>query len=551
MTNTNRVLVIGLDGATPDLLFPWANEGKLPHLADLINNGVSGSLRSTIPPITAPAWTSFMTGKNPGKHGLFHFIARPRQNYDYTPVNAKDNHAQTLWSILSESNKKVGVMQVPMTFPPEKVNGFIISGLGTPGIDSNFTYPMELREKLLEDFKFKLHSTEIYMKNNEDTFLADLEETERKKEKIVRYLMKEYAWDFFMVVFMMTDIVQHFFWKYMDITHPAHNVKEPEKYKNAILNCYQLMDNIIGNILSDIDEDTTVIIMSDHGFGPLCKEIHLNYWLKSLGLQKYDGTYSSKIELWLLKRGLSVERISELAKKNGLHGITKMLPKNIKKKVPKRDALSAINWQGTKAYSYGNLGFICINLRGREPEGIVPQEEYEDIRNYIIKELQGLKDPESGKNIVETIFKREQLYIGPYVGDAPDLVVAMDMTYQEIATFSELFVNSVGSIEARDINRRRSGQHRINGTFIMKGKNIKQNSKVENAEIIDLAPTILYNMGIPVPSDMDGKVLKDTFNPDYLNQNSIKYKEIPSGKTSLESKEKIKKRLRGLRYNKK
>jgi predicted AlkP superfamily phosphohydrolase/phosphomutase len=545
MTNKNRVFVIGLDGATPDLLFPWAKEGKLPHIAELINNGVSGNLRSTIPPITAPAWTSFMTGKNPGKHGLYHFIARPK-NYEYTPMNAKDNHAQTLWSLLSELNKKVGVLQVPMTYPPENVNGFIICGLGTPSSDSNFIYPENLREKLLQDFGFKLQSTEIYMKNNEDNFLADLEQTEHKKEYVTRYLMKENDWDFFMVVFSMTDIVQHFFWKYMDEMHPAHDVNESEKYKNAILNCYQLMDEIIGNIISDMDEDTTVIIMSDHGFGPLHKELHLNYWLKSIGLQKFNDGHASRAKFWLLKHSLSFERVGELMSKIKLRGMSRIMPNNILNIIPKRDALSSINWRETKAYSYGNLGLICINLKGREAEGIVPQDEYEELRDYIIKNLRELKDPENGKYIVDTVFKREELYTGPYVDYAPDLIVMMDMTYQERATFGDFLVGSVGRIEEKNISMRRSGQHRMNGVFIMKGKNIRKNSKIEDAEIIDLAPTILYTMRVPIPSDMDGKVLKDAFDPDYLKQNPIQYREIPTDKTSSEYKlkENIKERLR-------
>lgn len=553
MINKNRVLVIGLDGATPDLLFPWAKDGKLPHIADLINNGISGKLRSTIPPLTAPAWTSFMTGKNPGKHGLYHFIARPTKNYEYTPMNAKDNHAQTLWALLSELNKKVGVLQVPMTYPPEKVNGFIVCGLGTPGSDSNFTYPKQLRENLLKDFKFKLQSTEIYIKNNEDNFLADLEQTERKKEEVTRYLMKEYVWDFFMVVFSMTDIVQHFFWKYMDAMHPAHDAKESEKYKNAIMNSYQLMDEIIGNIISDVDEDTSVIIMSDHGFGPLHKELHLNYWLKSIGLQKSNDGYASRVKFWLLKHSLSFERASELMSKIKLRGMSRIMPDNIINIIPKRDALSAINWRETKAYSYGNLGLICINLKGREAEGVVPQEEYDGLRDYIIKELRELKDPENGKYIVDTVFKREELYNGPYVNDAPDLVVMMDMTYQERATFGDFLVGSVGRIEEKNISMRRSGQHRMNGVFIIKGKNIRKNPKIENAEIIDLAPTILYMMDVPVPSDMDGKVLKDAFDPDYLKQNPVLYKEVPTDKKSPEYqiKTKLRERLRGLQTSKK
>ena len=556
-----EVFIIGLDGATPDLVFPWAKEGKLPNLAKLINNGVSGELKSTLPPLTAPAWTSFMTGKNPGKHGLFHFVARPGSNYDYVPVTAKDNNAKTIWSILSEHGKTVGVMQVPMTYPPEKVKGFIVSGLGTPSPDSEFTYPANLREKLLKDFKFKIQSTEIYRKNNEDKFLKDLEYTEQKKAEVTKYLMEHYDWNCFMVVFMMTDIVQHFFWKDMDTKHPKHDSEatrdSAKKYGNAILNCYQKLDAIIGDLLKLVDENTTVIIMSDHGFGPLYKELHLNYWLRSKGLQNYMDSGMAKGKHWLLKKGLSFEGLGEFTAKIKLRGVSKYLPKKIISAIPKRDALSCIDWSKTKVYSFGNLGMIYINLKGREPEGIVePGLEYDELREYIIKELYELKDPETNKKIVDRIYKREEIYFGPCVDNAPDLLVVTDMIYQEKATFGDFLVSTVGDIEEKDVRMRRSGQHRMNGIFIMKGKNIQKHKEIKNAEIIDLAPTILYLIDVPIPHDMDGKVLESAFESDYLKSNLIQYEEV-SGLIqkkdsdyfmSEEDEEKVKERLKALGY---
>ena len=520
----NKVLVIGLDGATPQLVFPWAKEGKLPNLAKLVEDGVSGNLRSILPPMTAPAWTSFMTGKNPGKHGVYHFIEYVHKTYDYRIITTKDIKSKTLWRIMSESNKKVGIMQVPMIYPPEKVNGFIVSGgITTPGPEGDFTYPLELRDFLLKEFDFKVGSTERYYEGNEDAFIADLNYTEEKKAEATSYLMKNYDWDFFMVVFTNIDALQHFFWKYMDSTHPGHNQEKAKKYGDTIFNYYLKLDGIVGDMLNNVDEDTTVIIMSDHGFGPLYKELHLNKWLRDLNLLKLkEKKDASFYRYWLSRSGLTREMLTMLLIKLGLKRIIDVIPQGIKKSIPSHYVPSEIDWSKTKAYSVATHGLMYINLKGRNPEGIVePGKEYEELRDYIIKELYKLRDPETGKTVVDRVYKREELYNGEYVHKAPDLFVLTDMTYQNIGTLDNTLIRPSWKLEEVDsgkfsslLMKQRtlaSGNHRINGIFIIKGKNIKKDMIIENAEIIDIAPTILYLMGEPIPSDMDGKVLKDAF----------------------------------------
>ena len=520
----NKVLVIGLDGATPQLVFPWAMEGKLPNLAKLMENGVSGNLRSTIPPMTAPAWTSFMTGKNPGKHGIYHFIEYVHKSYDYRIVTTKDIKAKTLWSILSELGMKVGVMQVPMIYPPEKVNGFLISGgITTPGPKSDFAYPPELREFLLEEFDFKVGITEKYYEGNEDAFIADLSHTEERKAEATIHLMKNCDWDFFMVVFTNIDALQHFFWKYMDTTHPGYDPEEAKKYGDTIFNYYQKLDGIVGDMLNNVDEDTTVVIMSDHGFGPLYNELHLNKWLMDLNLLKLKEKRDvSFYRYWLSKNGLNREMISMLLIKLGLKRIIDVIPQRIRKSMPSHYTPSDIDWSKTKAYSVATHGLLYINLKGRNPEGIVESgKEYEELRDYIIKELHNLRDPETGKTVVDRVYKREELYNGEYVNKAPDLFVLTDMTYQNIGTLDNTLIRpswklegaQSGKVSALLMKQRTlaSGNHRKDGIFIMKGRDIRKNVIIKNARIIDIAPTILYNMGVPIPLDMDGEALKDAF----------------------------------------
>jgi predicted AlkP superfamily phosphohydrolase/phosphomutase len=513
-----RVLVIGLDGATPQLVFKWAKEGKLPNLSKLIENGASGNLRSTIPPMTAAAWTSSVTGNNPGKHGIYHFIEYQHKTYDYRIISSRDVKSKTIWKILNEQGKSVGIMQVPITYPPEKVNGFMVTdGLTTPGPESSFTYPKELKNELLADFDFMIASTEKYYEGNEENYIKDLVSIEEKKSQATIKLMKRYDWDFFMVVYSHIDAMQHFFWKYMDETHPGYDAEKAKKYGDAILNIYQKLDSIVGDMLEVVDEDTTVIIMSDHGFGPLYKELHLNKWLKDLGLLNVKRKEDTS---WLSKSGVTREMAYLFLVKLGLNKITKMIPENLKKGMPSHYTPTSVDWSRTKAYSLATHGMMYINLKGRNPEGIVePGEEYEKLRDFIIQELYALKDPETGKKIVDKVFKSEELYFGGGANNAPDIFVLTDMTYHNIGRLDDYLIKPAWKLDASDLsgkfslmNKQRSlgsGNHRMDGIFIMKGKTVKKNSIVENAQIIDIAPTVLHLMGVPVAEDMDGKVLKE------------------------------------------
>ncbi|RLI74042.1 hypothetical protein DRP04_15145 [Archaeoglobales archaeon] len=462
-----------------------------------------------------------MTGKNPGKHGIYHYIEYVHETYDYRVVTSSDIKSRRLWSILSDFGKKVGVVQVPMVYPPDKVNGFFISGgLTTPSDENiNFTYPPNLRDLLIKKFKFKIGITERCYEGNEDNFLADVNYTDERKAKVTLYLMKNYDWDFFMVVFVNLDAVQHFFWRYMDTTHPGYDPEKAKKYGDAILNCYKKYDGFIGKMLDVIDDETTVIVMSDHGFGPLYKELHLNKWLMDKNLLKVKEKKDIPFHRYLLSRtGLTREMVATLVNKLHLEKIAKSMPKRLKRALPSHYVPFEIDWSRTKAYSVATHGLLYINLKGRNPSGIVePGEEYEELRNYIIRELYKLKDPENGKKIVVRVYKREELYRGKYVNKAPDLLVMTDMTYQNIGTLDNTLLRPSWKPEEGKLSlltKQRplaSGSHRMEGIFIMKGENVKRNEKIKNAEIIDIAPTILHMMGVPVPLDMDGKVLKDAF----------------------------------------
>lgn len=549
MKERNKVLVVGLDGATFDILRPWIEQGKLPILRKLMENGVSDSLTSTIPPMSSPAWPSFMTGKNPGKIGVFDFVERRPDSYDYTVVSSKSIDGKVLWNILSEAGKKVGIINVQVTYPPQEVNGFMISGMPAPSVR---THPASLLDELRKEVgEYRLRIEEVYGKGREDSFIEDLYRVTDIREKTTLFLMKKYDWDFFMVMFFGTEFVQHTFWSYMDHTHPDHDPQKSEKYGNVILEYFQKIDDIIGKIIKNTDENTTLIIMSDHGHGPLHKVLYINRWLMELGLLNFKRNILTRIKLWLCKYNLPV-RLYDFSIKLGLGKLRKLVSQRrqtnlVNVFISFRD----VDWLRTKAYSHGHIGSIFINLKGREPDGIVePGKDYHKLRTYIIKKLCELRDPETGEKVVDKVFRKEEVYSGSYVDRAPDIIFIMkDMKYiAEFGSFGFHHDSLFGSPILRS-----TGTHRMNGIFIMKGKNVKRNSVVKGAKIIDLAPTILYLMGVPVPSDMDGKVLTDALYPSFVSSNPIRYEKVMKKpeeqfEWSDEEEKEVKERLRRLGY---
>jgi predicted AlkP superfamily phosphohydrolase/phosphomutase len=478
--SNERIFVLGVDAATLDIIKPLVRRGELPTFGRLIKEGVSGQLTSVTPPVTAPAWGSFATGKKPGKHGLFNFYCRQEDSYNIIPINSAHLRSVAIWNILSEKGKKVGVINVPFTYPPEKINGFMITGKMTPRRESErgFTYPASLKEELIQevgDYRMDLSDeTKWYTEGNEDAFIKDLYQMAENRAQTVLYLMKKYEWDVFIVVFTFIDDVQHWLWHYMDPKNPRYNTKGAKEYGNVIYQLYRKMDLILETILESFN-NTTIIIVSDHGAGPLYKLIHINNWLMDLGMLRVKENPISQAKLWMFKHGINPENVYSLLRKPGLRSLLRILRRKFSSMgSEKRErtlktlrkiflSISDIDWSKTKAYSFGVWAPIYINLKGREPEGIVePGKEYEDLRDFLVDELRKLEDPETGCRIVDKVYKREELYAGPYSNDAPDVAFLPRDTYMASGHF-EFLSNSLVSPSYW------SGSHRMNGVIIMKG----------------------------------------------------------------------------------
>lgn len=532
-TSPNRVIVIGLDCATFDLIKPWAQQGHLPNLARLMAQGSHGVLRSTIPTISPAAWTSFMTGKNPGKHGIFDFFQRKSDSYDTFIVRNNLPAQGTLFRHLSEAGYRVGVANVPMTYPPEPVNGFMISGLGAPD-NFAYTYPPELVNRLKEQ-QYTINNPPFSAETAGEFFDVLVHNTNLRANAILELLRQE-AWDFFMVVFRDIDTILAFYWHYMDPTHPLHNPDEGAKYGHAILEYHKQVDTIIGQMLEAFGEGIT-LVMSDHGGGPLHKEVHLNRWLAQEGFLGFRERKDFKSALLASLRSVGITRDS-ITKAIGwpaVDWLKSRLPLTARTWIPweSPNLVEMIDWSKTQAYSFGHIGQIFINLRGREPQGIVsPGEEYHQVVSKIVERLKQLQDPETGEFVVTAIYLRDEIYSGVFTDRSPDInVVFCDMRY--LTHIGTEFSHE--AIFGPPVHNE-TGTHRLDGMLIVHGDPIRQGLELgQPANIIDLAPTIYYLMGVSIPEDTDGRILNAVLKSDFLATHQVTHTESISQEEKLEA----------------
>lgn len=531
MSTNCRILVIGLDGASLDLIEPWAQAGYLPTLAAMMETGSHSRLRSVLPVVSAAAWATFMTGTNPGKHGVFDFLSRQPRTYKLRPVNRQDIAYPSLWRLMSEQGRRVSVLNVPMTYPPEPVRGFLVSGLGTPNFKT-FTHPPDLGDRLLED-GYRVNRRVYYPSNDEEAFLRDSYEITERLTTTARSLMTERAWDFFMIVYRDTDDIAHGFWRHMDPTHPDHDPTYSGEYQSVILDYYRMLDEHLGTLVDAAGPDTTIFVISDHGVGPLYKEVFLNEWLHQEGYLTYQARAHhlqvlsdiglTRANVSRLLRAAKLERIEQLIKDN-LGERIDMLPRTAH-----CDLNQGIDWSRTRAYSFGYQGQIYVNLAGREAQGIVqPGAEYKGVRDRLCERLGDWTDPVDGQPVVDRVYRKEELYHGPQMGHAPDLVISMrDLAYttrqgRELGNRSgEIF----GSTRMRE-----SGGHRLYGTLIAAGPGIlKAQEERPVAWLGDIAPTVLHILGCSVPSSVDGRVLTEWLIPSLAERPVSKYQRTALG----------------------
>jgi predicted AlkP superfamily phosphohydrolase/phosphomutase len=569
MKKAPKVVVIGLDAATWTVIRPWMAEGKMPNLAKLMKAGVSGALESILPPITPPAWTSFMTGKNPGKHGIFHFVETEHGGYAMNYANATSRRSQTVWKLLNDAGYSVGTMNIPFTYPPERLNGFQISGMDTPSETSPFIHPPELREELVEhlggiqlDIRFLGAMSNDERRNQ---VLAEMKQMDEQWTKAALYLLENHPQDVMMFVFMSIDTVQHYFWQHMDKDHFIHDPKLAPKFGDAVRNVYERLDAAAGQIINRLPPETTVFVVSDHGGGPVVdRTIFLNRYLAQLGLLHYHEKATSgirglgkkilRLAFSSLRRTLSSRQKSRLAL---------LFPKIRQKGEMAYSSFTSIDWSRTKAYCSEVLASppsIWINLKGVKPQGTVNPEQYDTLVDFIIEKLAELKDPRTGKPVINRVYRRNEIFHGPFAHEGADLVLdwwSEDSLFSTQPSFPEdtnkpaLIIREHRPSETSEWG----GTHRLYGIVIAGGPAFKSGAEIANARLIDIAPTLLHLLNVPVPEDMDGKVLTGIFHPDFLSVHAVRAgaasgtsgADRPSGYTDEESA-KVEERLQALGY---
>jgi predicted AlkP superfamily phosphohydrolase/phosphomutase len=556
---SKKLLFIGLDGGTFDVLDPFMDAGLMPRLKRLIEEGVRGPLETTIPPITPTAWVSWMTGKNPGKHGVFEFLLRRKGSgaLPDMPVSSNARDGLPFWDVLGQTGKRAIVTNVPCTYPPKIENGVMVSDFLTPRGRQDFTCPESLREEIESRFgPYQLYITEVYSPGNVDKILDQLFLELDYKTKVNLYLMREYGWDVFVTHYWSTDRFQHELWHLIDKTHPFFDQKEYDAHRDRIDQYWRAVDSTLGELFDAVGDDTTIFMGSDHGFGSIKKFLCFNVWLIEEGLLVLKRDVMTRFKRLLFRLGLTPDLAYRSAMKLGLAHLRLSVGVTNRSSLMKLAnklmlSLQDVDWSLTKAFSKGNYGQIFINLRGRESNGSVePGAEYERVMDEIIEKLRALKDPETRQPLIGPVWRREDLYTGPHTEESPDIqFLPADMTHKPLGTLdltSNKFITPVYG---------NSGDHRMHGIFIGRGPELRRGLRIENARIIDYAPTMLHSLGVEIPSDMDGRVLEEIFTEEYMLQNPARSYDAsgavePEKEITLteEESDEIRERLRSLGY---
>ncbi len=462
-----RALVIGLDSVEPRLVFEeWADE--LPTLSGLARRGLWGRLRTTVPPITCPAWPSSLTGLNPGHFGLYDLKYRVPGTYtEFGIVNSRMVDKPRLWDYLSRAGKRSIWLFVPVTYPPAKLNGIMVSSFLTPSVKSDFTYPSSVKEELLS------------VVGGPDRYIIDVydyrripprqlyEQLRAKTEhdfKVIRHFLARERWDFFMTVIMSIDRAQHTLWKFFDREHPRF--EEDPELEEGLLDLHKQIDEELAKTLELVPPDTAVIVLSDHGAKRMYYRINANEVLAEEGF---------------LKLREKPEHVMGLAE---------------------ADEKGLIDWGETVAYALGAyIAQVFINVRGRDPRGIVePGEEYLSIREQVAEALASVRGPD-GEKLDNRIYMREDVYSGEKLDLMPDVTIYFDNLHygsNEAIGFGSRY--SLETAKGPD-----DSNHGELGMFILVDPEERVGGRAEGLRIEDLCPTVLDILGLDIPPGLDGK----------------------------------------------
>ncbi len=544
----NKVFIIGIDGGEWSLLKPLMKQGIMPNLSNVVKSGLSGNLTSTIPPLTAPAWASFQTGVNPGKHGIFDFLGSPfpEKEDEREVIDSTSLQYKTVWDYASQNSNRVVLINLPLTYPPKKINGAMIAGVLSPSTRSTFTYPATLYRDLVNeigDYRIVPDNLDFITKGRKTVkttrrIVKELSNIVEKRKDAALYLMNKEPWDLFMVHFQATDWLQHGFWSLIDEDNQEFN----KEIRNEAIKFYKKLDDCIGELWlekGNFDKDITTFIVSDHGFGGNHSYIYLNNWLNQKGFlverNRKGLNFINSLTSFLMNRGIP------LIKKIDMFDLLRFAPKS--KLIRKFNLDLSVNWNKTEAFAFGTLffGYIYLPQKFSKPAN---KARYEKIRQQLIEELSKVVIPGTKQKAIDRIYKKEEIYKGSRLGRAPDLIVKPVDGYHINHIFDQgpLFRESA-----------LKGTHREKGIIVVEGPTVNKNSMIpKKANIVDMAPTLLYLLNISIPKHMDGKVLKEIFTEEFRENRSIEYFDDDESseqmKLEKDDQEIVKERLENLGY---
>jgi predicted AlkP superfamily phosphohydrolase/phosphomutase len=512
--NSNlQILVIGLAEATLDLIIPWAEAGYLPNFQRLMEEGVYGPLESKIPFITPQMWGTIYTGTSASQHGAFDFWQRG-ENGRFREINGSELKQKTIWDLLGEGGISSGIVNMPFTYPPRTINGYMIAGEDAPGAHRSIANPPELYDEVTRKFgRYRLKDIFPGGRNKSD-YLTLIEEDVIRQTDVLEYLVKQHPTDLFFSFYSASAISQHYFWSDMK------SCDKDNPYQSVIETAYRTLDASIGRLMQAVGPEAQVYVISECGAGPLQSGVNINAWLEQEGFLRYrTGSLGAGADQ---NTRINAQSAIADARKKVQGALQKGLPKSlyylanrylglVKAWVQSYVTDAGIDWTQTRAFSRGKEGNIFINLQGRDPHGIVKREEYDDLCQALVNRLNALVDPATDKPAVERAYRSRELYAGSMQAIAPDVTIAWrDGLY--CPHEGKRGDHSVFVPRWREyMNWHTTGGHRTNGILFAKGPGIRRGHQINGAGILDLMPTWLHSFGQEIPDHVEGTVISRLF----------------------------------------
>jgi len=494
----HQTILVGLDGATFSILDALIADGHMPCLRSLMADGVRGELLSTANPLTPPAWTTLMTGREPGDHGIFDFIwAEERGDRVYfTLNNFRDIQVETIWTMVSRAGGRVTSLNFPLMAPPPAVAGSIVPGLVSWKHLRRNVYPPELYVKLQAlpgfrpkeaawDFDKEKRATQVFPEAEREEWVSSHIRRDQQWFEVFRYLVRHDPSDLTAMVIDGVDKIQHVCWDQLDPNyHQRDTTRRGCWLRQLCVDYFRQLDAFLGEVMDLAGPDGRILLASDHGFGKTEQVFRLKLWLSEQGylrwapIDKLDPDEQQKIDKLVTKHFVYLD------------------------------------WKNTIAYAGSPAtNGIHIRMAGDSSPGGIPEAEYEPLRDRLIDQLLQIRDPVTGAQVVTRVLKREEAFPGRHNHRAPDLTLILN---------DHGFISTLNKEPVIWTRPRVAGAHRPEGVFLAWGPGIPKGAVLSQQPMLDVAPTLLYSLGLPIPADLEGKVIEEAFDLSHLRAHPVR-----------------------------